>query len=371
MRRARLPLLLISVLASRPAGAQWQFSADLGASHLRRSDIPQSGAVTLGANVIGVGEHGWFRSSALGVLANSQQSTGQALLAGAIVGPSAHSVRGEIGGFVSGFGESGYSLTLSGEIMPRLQIGNSRRGGAVGFGLGESQHAGASVRITHGAGDAWLTLGEEQFASSLSYVKTSGTFVGIGSPTLGPSFYDLAGAWRHDGGGIGVGATVGRRIGAKHSASGTWGAADASFWMFPRTALVFSVGRTLDDPVRGVPQTTFMSVALRLTGQPHATIGRRRELAGARVSVQRVDASMRRFEIRGVRGTTVEVMGDFTDWMPVSLEAAGDVWRFERAVTPGLHRIALRIDGGEWIAPVNIPHATDDLGGVVGLITVP
>ena len=64
-------------------------------------------------------------------------------------------------------------------------------------------------------------------------------------------------------------------------------------------------------------------------------------------------------------------MGDFTDWNPVALELAADVWRFDRAIAPGLHRIALRIDGGEWSAPVNLPRATDDLGGVVGLITVP
>jgi hypothetical protein len=64
-------------------------------------------------------------------------------------------------------------------------------------------------------------------------------------------------------------------------------------------------------------------------------------------------------------------MADFTDWSPVVLERIDGVWRLDRAVTPGVHRIALRIDGGEWIAPANIPHATDDLGGVVGLITIP
>jgi hypothetical protein len=140
----------------------------------------------------------------------------------------------------------------------------------------------------------------------------------------------------------------------------------------PRTALVLSVGRTLDDPVRGVPQTTFASVALRVSAEAHETIARRRPLLpGARISVQRVDGSRQRLEIRGIRGVRVEVMGDFTDWMPVPLEQAGDVWRLEKVLVPGLHRLALRVDGGEWIAPVNIPHATDDLGGVVGLITVP
>jgi hypothetical protein len=326
--------------------------------------------VTIGASAIALGEHGWFRSSALGVLANSQQSTTQALVAGAIVGPASRPIRGELAGFLSGFGESGYSLTMSGEIMPRLQVGSAARGGALGFGLGGTQHAGSSASVAHVAGDAWLMLGDGQLASSLSYVRTSGTFVGnVVNAT--PSYYDLTGGWRHDRRGVGLGASVGHRFGRQHVTSGNWGSADAALWVFPRTALVLGIGRSLDDPVRGVPQTTFASVALRVTGQAHETISRRRTVEGARVSVQRGDGSLRRFEIRGVRATRVEVMGDFTDWSPIALELVGDVWRLERPVTPGLHRIALRIDGGDWIAPVNLPRATDDLGGVVGLITVP
>ena len=123
--------------------------------------------------------------------------------------------------------------------------------------------------------------------------------------------------------------------------------------------------------MRGIPRTTFFGVALRLTGQRHVALSRRSEVAGARVSITRVDDARRRIEVRGLTASRVELMGDFTDWTPVTLEAAGDIWRLERAISSGLHRIALRIDGGEWIAPANLPRASDDLGGVVGLITIP
>jgi hypothetical protein len=123
--------------------------------------------------------------------------------------------------------------------------------------------------------------------------------------------------------------------------------------------------------VRGIPRTTFLSLTLRVTGQRHLTISRRATVAGARVSIVRLDAARRRIEIRGVTASRIEVMGDFTDWMPVALDALGDVWRVEREISPGLHRMAIRLDGGEWIAPANLPRATDDLGGVVGLVTVP
>ena len=371
MRRARLLPFLLSALAARSAASQVQLSADVGASRLRRPDVPESGALTVALNAIAAGEHAWLRSSALAVGANSQQSTAQGLVSGSIVSSPAGLFRGELAGFVSGFTESGYSLTLSGEIMPRLQIGTTARGGGLGVGIGGMRHEGVTAGVKHAAGDAWWAFGDEQFASSLSFVKTTGAFVGTTSPTDAPSYYDLTGAWRHDRSGIVLGASGGYRYGTQNASGGTWGSADAALWMFPRTALVLSIGRTLDDPVRGVPRTTFATVGLRVTGAPHEAIGRRRTVRGPTVSVERVDGSSRRFEIRGVKASRVEVMGDFTNWSPVSLEAVGDVWRFERSVSPGLHRIAIRIDGGEWISPANLPSTTDDLGGVVGLITVP
>ena len=94
-------------------------------------------------------------------------------------------------------------------------------------------------------------------------------------------------------------------------------------------------------------------------------------IAGPRLSIEAGAAGARNIEV-GARGAQrVELMADFTDWSPVELERDGDVWRFERAIPPGLHRVAIRIDGGAWTAPANLPRVNDDLGGVVGLISVP
>ena len=64
-------------------------------------------------------------------------------------------------------------------------------------------------------------------------------------------------------------------------------------------------------------------------------------------------------------------MGDFTDWQSVDFGRDGAVWKLDRPLSSGLHRLLLRIDGGPWIAPANLPRGSDQLGGIVGLITIP
>ena len=378
MRRARLfsqvsRLAVLLAALSAPLSAQWQFAADLGASRLQRTSIPQSNAVTFGGTATGIGDRAWVRSSLLGVVAGSNQVTAQGLVTGSLLSPSGHPVRGELNGFVSAFSETGGPSTVSGELMTRGQFGSGLHGGALGLGAGTTSRDGVGSALYHASGDVWWGVNNDQFAGNVSVVRRSDTF-NDGSTTLNfpRSYVDLVASWRRDEGGIVFGANAGVRGGIESGTpGGAWGSADATAWVSPRSAIVVSGGRSLDDPVRGIPRTTFLSVALRITGQRHLTLSRRPTIAGARVSILRVDDARRRIEVRGVPASRIEVMGDFTDWNPVALEMTGDVWRLERAISPGLHRMAIRIDGGEWIAPANLPRATDDLGGVVGLVTVP
>ena len=368
MRRARLLSLVASIATlSTPLGAQWQFSADLGASHLQRTNIPQSNAITFGGNATAIGERGWLRSSLLGVVAGADQVTAQGLVSGSLLSPTGNFPRGELTGFLSGFSETSSRATLSGELMGRVQFGSGVRGVALGLGTGSTSHDGTASALLHAAGDAWWSIGDDQFLGSISAVHR-------GAPLyeLQRSYVDVIAGWRRDQGGIVLGVSGGLRNDIRGATrTDAWGSADVTAWVTSRSALVLSGGRSLEDPVRGIPRTTYLSLSVRVTGQRHLTLSRRATISGARVSIVRVDDARRRIELRGVTASRIEVMGDFTDWTPVALEAVGDVWRLEREISPGLHRMAIRLDGGEWIAPVNLPKATDDLGGVVGLVTVP
>src|SRR5262249_54151066 len=102
----------------------------------------------------------------------------------------------------------------------------------------------------------------------------------------------------------------------------------------------------------------------------HARAFHRPVVTGPTMSVVRAD-SARRIQVVVERAARVELMADFTGWNAVVLERSGGMWVTDRIIAPGPHRVAIRIDGGEWIVPANLPRVEDDLGGSVGLITVP
>jgi hypothetical protein len=72
-----------------------------------------------------------------------------------------------------------------------------------------------------------------------------------------------------------------------------------------------------------------------------------------------------------VAGNSVEVASDATEWAPVAAtRVADDRWEVELMLSPGVHRIAIRVDGSPWRAPPGLPTALDEFGGEVGLLVV-
>ena len=67
----------------------------------------------------------------------------------------------------------------------------------------------------------------------------------------------------------------------------------------------------------------------------------------------------------------VEIMGDITGWEPVELDRRGDRWERRLTMASGPHHVLVRIDGGAWVAPSNLPRIDDEFGGRVGLLVVP
>lgn len=98
------------------------------------------------------------------------------------------------------------------------------------------------------------------------------------------------------------------------------------------------------------------------------------------ISIERAPEAVTRLEgdtlrvvllIDAPRAESVELMGDPTEWSVRSMRrnAAGR-WRAELKLSPGMHRIIVRSDGGKWVAPPGLPVASDDYGSPVGMIVV-
>lgn len=363
----RVGLILLSICAATPLHSQWQVTADAGAAHLRQTGIPESNALAMGASVDVLGERAALRSRLLASRAPNERWTGQGVLLASIVGPNATGPNWELSGAFSAFGQTNASSTTSAEGMARLRLGGTTLGGAIGGGVGALSDVSGTHVLYSGQASTWRTFAVDQIVADASFVGTVGSDAGGGSLANGTRYVDLSVSWRRDHRGIELGATAGARAAFNAATSGGWGQVDVAAWLAPNLALVAAAGRSLEDVPRGVPRTQYVSLGLRIAARSHTSVLDARPATSApKTVVTRAGVVLR---IDGA--SRVELMADFTDWAVVECERSGGEWRLERVVPPGLHRIAIRIDGGEWTAPPGLPRATDDLGGVVGLITVP
>jgi hypothetical protein len=329
MRRPWHILLFLCLATPRITRAQWQATANAGASRLKQGFFPETNAATLSGTTDYLGDYAAFRLAALGSRASDDRLTGQWLAIASAVTPTWRLLTLQATAALGAFAQSHDVPTTSADVGAQLRIGDLTRAVSLGGGIGQSAHHGDYA--VH-------------------------------------SFFDAGFSWYHEREGLSLSAAIGSRAQEGVRAS-EWYLADATAWVAPHTGINLAIGRSPDDVVRGVPSARYITAALRFTTAPHVTVFRG-PLTGPRIVAIRSNGESR-VEVAGVTAARVELMADFTEWQPVSLDRAGDVWRLARAISPGLHRVALRIDGGEWVVPKNLAKSDDELGGAVGLLTVP
>lgn len=188
---------------------------------------------------------------------------------------------------------------------------------------------------------------------------------------------DLEGSVRYEHRLIEVTVRGGQRFGDSFDVtpdSRQWASAQAAYWISSQVAAVAGGGREPAQPTRGLPARSFGSLGLMLAYWPiprgivpvatPASLVHAFELRPAGAALQRVTA-----RIGGVE--TVEIMGDFSAWMPLPLIRRGrDQWELLVPMQSGVHQINLRIDGGPWIAPPGMPAMKDDFNGEVGVLVI-
>jgi hypothetical protein len=378
MRRARLiPLLILfAEPAVARAKAQARLTGEAGYSRIEQPELAPSGAATAGLTFDYARQHSLIHTSILGARSGDGRQTGQWVSIGSLLSPSWKSWAVQGTGVFSAFGQTTLSATTSRDLLVQARTGNARRGFSIGGGLGTTVHNAVAIPNRHGQADAWLGVGRERINVDAGLTRTRSVFGGssilVDISRRNVNYADLSVGWTHDAGAWSVGAAAGARGRNGTFGNGNeWQSIDATAWLTRNLGVALSAGRTLEDLVRGVPRTKYFSIGLRLESQPHLSLlTSRRRPAGPRVVASRV-GDVRRIEISNVVAERVELMADFTEWNPVALAASGQNWRLERAIAPGPHRLTIRVDGGEWIVPANLPRVDDELMGTVGLITVP
>jgi hypothetical protein len=175
------------------------------------------------------------------------------------------------------------------------------------------------------------------------------------------------------GGRLALQATVGTRFAAASVPNETWGQATGSLSLAPNIALIAAAGIQPSSAAYGLPRARFVDLGFRLA--PSALLHPR--LPGfvrptvAAFQVENGANGQRTLRIRVPDARSVEMSGDFTSWKPIMLKRSdSDSWTATLAIAPGLHRLAIRVNGDAWTPPPGIATVPDEFQGTVGVIVV-
>lgn len=372
MRRVA-PIALLA-FATQALGAQVTGFVDLSASDIRYDLFQPSSALALSPTVRF--DRGWTSLTARGTLLRF--ASGHRDLHGSLLGttftPAFGHFRLEVGGDL---GASRY-LTLPAfshvfgavdlhYLLPRSGAWIGGTGGNTSFG-GRSGTAG-SFGFGLWASTPWAT------------VSITGAHSAIGDT----SYTDLEGASRVTRGRVEFEGLLGARVGSIGGGHGVYGEATLRLAVARGLGVVLGAGRYPTDPTRGTIAGRYVTLALRVGTPDHRPADPYREVLDRYRTFPSADAPVtagieigpetgagRILRVRAEGAGRVEVMGDFTDWQVTPLASVGQgLWEVVIPISPGPHRLEIRMDGGAWGAPAGTTRVPDEFGGETGLIVVP
>ena len=366
---------LLAGMEGRPLGAQQPAAIEVG---LASAYFPDDDAVAGGPYVRlsrAVSAPNWFGSFDGGALTAPGSASGfgtlrLALRTGAGRGLSS-SVEGEATS-VAGSSHSGAAGTGIGGVRVTWSSSNGGtwlRGIAHSSVRANSTLAGAGVDA-----GAWWSWPQVQLSASLTHERTraelyTGKFRSGFLGTTPVAYTDATFTLHGEGDRATFEATGGiRRDGDAATLWAPMATASAAFWTNDRMAIVLSAAHQLPDWVRGADAAEAFSVGLRFRQSAPEIVRAQRVLPIVQLSG---DDESHVLRIRAAGARVVDVMGDFTEWEARALTRNGDVFVSAMTLSPGSHRLLVRIDGGPWRTAINTPVIDDDLGGKVGLLVVP
>lgn len=362
--------------ASAAQAQRTESSVDLGGIALRYADTVNAGAAALSArNLVD-----WGRAFAEASGTYSQFISGgwsaQGALSGSFFSPTTLGFIAELGGFAGG--STHHDGTRTGEILGNLRLHFMRQRNEVFGGVGVG-------RTSFNDGSQTILLGEAGVSRRFRDLDATVTVSPVALDSVKYADTQLSLSWSRRN--IDVDGVIGGRVGDQLAGLGAtarvWGSVSAVAWLKPHLAAVFSGGSYPIDPTQGFPGGRFVSASIRISR------GRTQEALPAVGAVQNEATSVseapvvERFaweksgaqsvtlRVKAPRATTVEVSGDFTNWVPSQLTAIGsDWWSITLPLKAGKYQMNMRINGGTWVVPPGLLSMVDEFGGSVGLLIV-
>lgn len=385
---ARL-LWCLFVLAVPPLGAQAPVrTRDVGFATVAYDNGLTLGALTLTETVAVERPAGALFATGLVSLFNDGRWSMQGGLTGSrfsaaiptsgLLRPWFRSVRGELSFNTTSTAQHGF--------MPTLQLLGQAR-----LHLQHDQYAvrgGAAVTRTFD-GYAWRTT---VLGDAGGWARVGQAVVSFTTTPMQLQYGDVLGdneaavSWTR--GRVTYDASLGVRVGEALRGTLAWGSFTATWPLLAGTLATASVGKYPVDLIQGLPGARYAAIALRLPNGKFPALRRaaRRPVLPppperpalpiterlALVIGPSLDSlSLREIRVWAPGIQRVELLADFTEWVPVPLIRQPDgVWRGYYHVTPGIHRVNLRLNREELDVPVNLARVKDEFTGDVGLVIV-
>ncbi len=322
-------------------------------------------------------ERAWASLTARGTALafESGNSSMQGALAASIYAPIQRDWRAEVAGTVGGSKYEEFARFWHALARGRLHHIARRRGAWLGGSAGRTSYGAGSRSVLSGEGGVWAQFDAVALTAAVSATQ-------VGDTTWADAEAFARWRWRS----LLIDGNAGLRALSEGAGSGIYGELTATYALNQWLAVVVGGGRYPTDPIRGSISGRYATFGMRvrLTGDAETPPER---LARAAVDpIAAADGNARAvFDISPVSGTRpsfeitiraptaakVELMGSFTDWEPVELasDGAGN-WSVRLPLPRGVHRINVRLDGGDWITPARTTRMPDDYGGTVGVFVI-
>lgn len=284
----------------------------------------------------------------------------------------------------------------------RIHLADGRRGlwagsqaGGDGYGPTIRWEAAAWQRF----GDLWVQVQGSQ-TSSIDLVLREGVAPDSLTPRSDTLFrqqlrvHTDIGTWLHwHHGPIQLAGALGRRFGIIEPAPGvellnpgdgrplalssqkpkavTWWTLEGRLWLTEQVGLLASGGyQPLDGSLR-TPGGGFVRLGLSAALPRGRSAAPLASTPRATVELKPLAEGFQELRIAAPHAAEVELMGDFTDWLPVPLaRAGGGRWRVRIRIPPGTYGVNVRFDRGAWMAPAGLPIMKDEFGGETGVLVV-